>query len=190
MNWAIIGSGNGLSSVRRQTITWTNAGLLSLGPLGTRFSESEFYPLHSRKCIWKSRLPKWPPFCPGGDELVQDCRNSSVCSLITKVSMHLISKVHLILETWQIYFLNQCTDLMPTGPLRRKFGANVIRIQISFLSWKHDRTDIQWQDIKDRAPVITSNISRTLVGNKIVDNSDVVGASPVGTAPTTSSSST
>ena len=25
----------------------------------------------------------------------------------------------------------------------------------------------------------TSNISRTLVGNKIVDNSDVVGASPV-----------
>ena len=32
-----------------------------------------------------------------------------------------------------------------------------------------------------------SNISRTLVGNKIVDNSDVVGASPVGAAPTTSS---
>ena len=30
----------------------------------------------------------------------------------------------------------------------------------------------------------TSNISRTLVGNKIVDNSDVVGASPVGAAPT------
>ena len=35
----------------------------------------------------------------------------------------------------------------------------------------------------------TSNISRTL-GNKIVDNSDVVGASPVGAAPTTSSFST
>ena len=33
----------------------------------------------------------------------------------------------------------------------------------------------------------TSNISRTLAGNKIVDNSDVVGASPVGAAPTTSS---
>ena len=33
----------------------------------------------------------------------------------------------------------------------------------------------------------THNISRTLVGNKIVDNSDVVGASPVGAAPTTSS---
>ena len=35
----------------------------------------------------------------------------------------------------------------------------------------------------------TSNISRTL-GNKIVDNSDVVGASPVGATPTTSSFST
>ena len=36
----------------------------------------------------------------------------------------------------------------------------------------------------------TSNISRTLVGNKIADHSDVVGASPVGAAPTTSSFST
>ena len=36
----------------------------------------------------------------------------------------------------------------------------------------------------------TSNISRTLVGNKIVANSDVVGASPIGVAPTTSSCST
>ena len=36
----------------------------------------------------------------------------------------------------------------------------------------------------------TSNISFTLVGNKIVDHSDVVEASPVGTAPTTSSFST
>ena len=37
----------------------------------------------------------------------------------------------------------------------------------------------------------TSNISFSLVGkNKIFDHSDVVGASPVGTAPTTSSFST
>ena len=35
-----------------------------------------------------------------------------------------------------------------------------------------------------------SYISRTLVGNEIVDHSDVVGASPVGAAPTTSSFST
>ena len=36
----------------------------------------------------------------------------------------------------------------------------------------------------------TSNIKRALVGNKIVDHSDVVGASPVGAAPITSSFST
>ena len=35
-----------------------------------------------------------------------------------------------------------------------------------------------------------SNIRRTLAGYKIVDHSDVVGASPVGAAPTTSSFST
>ena len=32
-----------------------------------------------------------------------------------------------------------------------------------------------------------SNIRRILLANKIVDHSDVVGASPVGAAPTTSS---
>ena len=36
----------------------------------------------------------------------------------------------------------------------------------------------------------TSNIYHTLVGYKIVDHSDVVGASPVGAAPTTSLFST
>ena len=33
----------------------------------------------------------------------------------------------------------------------------------------------------------TSNIRRTIVDNEIVDHSDVVGVSPVGAAPTTSS---
>ena len=45
-------------------------------------------------------------------------------------------------------------------------------------------------DWPDSAYRKISNISRTLVGNKIVDNSYVVGASPVGAAPTTSSFST
>ena len=36
----------------------------------------------------------------------------------------------------------------------------------------------------------TSNIRRILVGNKIADHSDVVGASPIGAAPTTYSFAT
>ena len=35
-----------------------------------------------------------------------------------------------------------------------------------------------------------SNIRCTLISNEIVDNSDVIGASPVGAAPTTSELST
>ena len=38
VSWAIFGSDNGLSPVRRQAIIWTNAGLLSIGTLGTNLS--------------------------------------------------------------------------------------------------------------------------------------------------------
>ena len=38
-NLAIIGSDNGLSPGRYQAIIWTNAGILSIGPLGTNFSD-------------------------------------------------------------------------------------------------------------------------------------------------------
>ena len=38
-NLTIIGSDNGLSPGRRQAITWTNAGILLIGTLGTNFSE-------------------------------------------------------------------------------------------------------------------------------------------------------
>ena len=59
-----------------------------------------------------------------------------------------------------------------------------------------------WSNIDDIAPKLyhipvnihnyrqVSNIRRALVGNWIFDHSDVVGASPVGAAPTTSSFST
>ena len=39
MDWVAVGSGNGLSPVRHQAITWTNAGLLSIGLIRTYFSE-------------------------------------------------------------------------------------------------------------------------------------------------------
>ena len=39
VNWVSICSGNGLSLGRCQAIAWTNAGLLSIRPLGTNFSE-------------------------------------------------------------------------------------------------------------------------------------------------------
>ena len=45
----------------------------------------------------------------------------------------------------------------------------------------------QYVDVKYRQ---LSNIRSTLADNKLVDDSDVVGAAPVGAAPTTSSFST
>ena len=39
MNQVSIGSDNGVLPIRGQAIIWTSAGLLSIGPLGTNFSE-------------------------------------------------------------------------------------------------------------------------------------------------------
>ena len=39
VNQVSMGSGNGLSPIGRQAIIWTSAGLLSIGPLVTNFSE-------------------------------------------------------------------------------------------------------------------------------------------------------
>ena len=55
---------------------------------------------------------------------------------------------------------------------------------------KHPTVHKTYENIAVRMYRKTSNISRTLVGHEIVDHSDVVGASPVGAAPTTSSFST
>ena len=71
VNWVSISSGNGLSPVRCQAITWTNAAYCQLDSweqISVKF-ESEFHHFHSRKCIWNCRLPIRRPFCPGGDEL-------------------------------------------------------------------------------------------------------------------------
>ena len=53
----IIGSDYDLSPVRCQAIIWTNARLLSIGTLGTNFSELviDIYIFSFQKCIWNWR---------------------------------------------------------------------------------------------------------------------------------------
>ena len=55
---AIIGSGNALSPVQHQAITWSNADLLSFGSLGINFSKIliKIQNFSSWKCIWKCCL--------------------------------------------------------------------------------------------------------------------------------------
>ena len=64
-NLTIIGSDNGLSPDRRQAITWTNVGILLIGPLGTNFSEIliEIHTFSFKKIHLKMSFGKWRPFC-------------------------------------------------------------------------------------------------------------------------------
>ena len=73
-NITIIGSDNGLASDRRQFITQTSAGLFSIGPLGTNFSEIWIYiqNFSFMKMHFKMSSAKWCPFCPGEDELIHE----------------------------------------------------------------------------------------------------------------------
>ena len=72
MDRVSIGSDNGLSPIRRQAIIWNNAGILSIGPLGTNFSEIliKIQNLSFTKMHLKGSSAKWQPFCPGEDELM------------------------------------------------------------------------------------------------------------------------
>ena len=66
-NQTIIGSDKGLSPGRRQAIIWTNAGILSIGPLGINFSHisMEIQPFSFIKMRLKSSSVKWQPSCLG-----------------------------------------------------------------------------------------------------------------------------
>ena len=72
-NLTIIGSDNGLSPDRRQAIIWTNAGLLSIEPLRTYFSENyiKIQPFSLKKMHVKMLSAKWRPFCLGLNVLTQ-----------------------------------------------------------------------------------------------------------------------
>ena len=61
----IIGSHNGMAPGRRQTIIWTNDGILLIAPLGTNLSEIligiQTFPF--KKMHLKMSSAKWRPFC-------------------------------------------------------------------------------------------------------------------------------
>ena len=66
-NQTIIGSDNGLLPGRRQAITWTNVGILLIGPIGTNFNEMliEIHTFSFKKMHLKMSSGKWRPFCLG-----------------------------------------------------------------------------------------------------------------------------
>ena len=84
----IIGSDNGLSPGRRQAIIWNNAGLLSIGLLGTNFSEIliEILTFSFKKMRLKVSSAKRRPFCLGLNVLNMKYRQGvSLKALIKRV---------------------------------------------------------------------------------------------------------
>ena len=61
----IIGSDNGLSPGRHQTIIWTNARIFLIGLLGTNFNKIliEIDAFSFKKILLKMLSAKWQPFC-------------------------------------------------------------------------------------------------------------------------------
>ena len=68
-----IGSDNGLSPERCQAITWTNAGILLIGPLRTNVSESlsGIQTFSFKKMHLKTSSAKWRPFYFGLNVLIR-----------------------------------------------------------------------------------------------------------------------
>ena len=111
----------------------------------------------------KMSSAKWQPFCPGGDELTE-LPLGKVTATCAKAS----------LQAFFFFFKLKFVDTISS--------AMIIITKSLLTVGKWSSCWINYRKV--------SNIRRTLVGNKIVAHSDVVGASPVGAAPTTSSFST
>ena len=86
-NLTIIGPDNGLSPGPRQAIIWNNAGILSIGPLGTNFSDIliEILTFSFRKMWLKVSSAKWRPFCLGLNVLIYD-GDINKCQLINHIN--------------------------------------------------------------------------------------------------------
>ena len=87
----------------------------------------------------------------------------------------------MICNEWQSKLNNKCNSIDFNIPQDTSWDCTIRILQNIFLAI--------WNEISHYYRQV-SNIRRTLLGNKFVDHSDVVGASPVGAAPTTSSFST
>ena len=98
----IIGSDNGLSPDRRQTIIWTNAGLLLIAPLGTNFSAIliGILAFSFKKMRLKVSSAKRRPFCLGLNVLRE--------SPVTSVQGPLVGSIDVFFVINLNKFLNDC----------------------------------------------------------------------------------
>ena len=101
-NLTIIGSDNGLSPDRRQAIIWTDDGILSIGPLGTNFSEIliRIHTFSSREMHMKMSSAKCRPFCLGLNVLKHHLRVATWWRWRDVVKMNYCSRTTILLRDW------------------------------------------------------------------------------------------
>ena len=111
MNQVSIGSGNVLSPIQLQAITWTNAHLLSIGSLRTNFSEIqiEIQSFSFKKMHLKMSSAKWRPFCPGGDELTEPS-GPKLSKILIEIQTFSLKKMHFKLSSakWRWFCFTLC----------------------------------------------------------------------------------
>ena len=133
----IIGSDNGLSPGRRQAIIWTNAGILSTGPLGTNVSEIliEIYTFSFKKMHLKMPSGKWRPSCRGLNMLISHklshWRDVTCCSNYP-VQCYIITGLPAYPDAMTSQFLSWVEELCL---VRWSFGVTNFNLRTIWLGW-------------------------------------------------------
>ena len=137
MNRVSICLNNGLSPIRREAIISTNAGLLSIEPLGANFSEILFKnkTFHSRQCIRKYRLRKGGHFAQGqislGHRSTRTCDYGSSIWQQTQWTCTLIQYLE-----WMNYKSSTTTVLSVKLNLGLTHGLSSIKLEcIMAIAW-------------------------------------------------------
>ena len=130
MNRVSIGSDNGLSPGRRQTIIWTNDGILLIGPQGTNFSESlmETDTFSFKKMEMSSG--KWRPFCLGLNvlrKIIPCVPWGRIQNFLKEIHQWTLNILHLFV---MITVTSQWARWRLNSPASRLFTQPFIQVQI------------------------------------------------------------
>ena len=128
--------------------------------------------------IWSWKLPQNKPKIITRKSSVH--RNQGYVALGWSISLVIYIFIYIFFYENHCILIPSSLKLVPWGPIDNK--PELVQV----MTWREQAASHYLNKCRSKYRK-TSNISRVLVGNKIVDHPDVVGASPVGAAPTTSS---
>ena len=167
---------NSIQSLDRMSSNVGGAEPLSLAvsqnSWNTTQTEISIYPqLQEKNCI-KTNLPKNMKYLPEQWYEKLECVTPTIGLLLSDYKYMYRWKIHMTL-------IDSLVHTLLTSCLPHSLTASLVH---SFcLLNNSDWTGLDWLTYRR-----ISNISHTLEENKIIDHSEVVGASPVGAAPTKS----